>query len=362
MLCLAPAVSLTCTSCGDDDDPYIAPDDDDDDDNTSTAIQITDSMAQSVWSQYLTSTFADTDETVPGSETAAYYDDYSENWLLDDDGEGIEATRDVQIVFSGNTAQVTFVDDKAKTQRYVHITTDGAHVTIHNDSVEAGEAAGRGRMNYILSGTTTDGSVRIYSNKKFMLTLDGLSLSNPKGAAINVQKSFEKKRVFINLAEGTTNTLEDAATYTDTIAGEDDKAALFSEGKMIFMGKGQLSVTGNCNHAIAADDRIHFHSGVSVRVLNAVKDGIHAKDEVVISGGQITTFAQKDALQCDSVAGGLIMRGGRLLAAGRRAVTSGQFTYSGGSFCLVGNSTDTPTDGNQFRLIDLEDYQIAVGE
>ena len=111
--------------------------------------------------------------------------------------------------------------------------------------------------------------------------MDGLTLTNTRGAAISVQKSFDKKRVFLNVLKGTENALCDAENYTDTVAGEDDKGCLFSEGKLILMGEGKLSVTGNYAHAIAADDRIHIHRGVQLYVLGAPKDGIHVKDELV---------------------------------------------------------------------------------
>ena len=105
-------------------------------------------------------------------------------------------------------------------------------------------------IEYVLKGATTDGSFKVYSEKKFKLSLSGTSIHNPVGAAINIQSS---KRVFVVCAEGTTNTLTDGTSYTLT-DGEDMKSCFFSEGQLIFSGSGSLSVTGNYKHAIVSDN------------------------------------------------------------------------------------------------------------
>ncbi|MCR5394919.1 MAG: carbohydrate-binding domain-containing protein [Bacteroidales bacterium] len=325
------AMSLCLSACSDDDDPVVEEEDD-------VESLLTTELADSIWSAYSSLyTFTDATEVTPTDTAADYYEDYADNWLEGDD------TRDVTITFSDDTATVEFAS--SKNTKFISIDQDGAHLVIYNDSVLDGEAAGRGRMNFILKGSTSDGSVRFYSNKKFMITLDGVSLTNSRGAAINVQKSLEKKRVFVNIAEGTENYLTDATNYTDTVAGEDDKGCLFSEGKLVLMGDGQLTVTGNYNHAIAADDRMHIHSGVRLNVVCNAKDGIHINDELVMSGGLVQVYAPKDAVQCDSLSDGLVLRGGRLLTCAKRAITATPFVYSAGSFCAIGASSDVPTSG-----------------
>lgn len=329
ILFLSMAVSLAMTACDDKDEPYIATEPD-------PEVVITREMADSVWSEYMGKDIPTwTKAAIPTAETEAYYEDYIENWLTED-----EETRDVEITFTDDTATCKFLDDSKKTPKYVKITAKGAHVTIHNDSIENGEAAGRARMNYILKGSSQHASLRIYSNKKFMVSLRDVCLHNDRGSVINAQKAMEKKRMFIKVEEGTQNTLWDAVQYSDTIAGEDDKGAIFSEGKLIITGKGELKVKGNYNHAIACDDRIHIMGDVILDIEDAAKDGLHAKDEIVISGGWVRSMAQKDAVQSDSL---LLMRGGCLMAAGKRAVSAPNFDYQAGKFCLFGNSTQAPT-------------------
>ena len=343
--------SLALAACDEKGDPYIEPE------NLPTPeVVITRQMADSIWIKYLGTGIPEFNEAArPQRETQDYYEDYVENWILPD-----EETRDIVITFDHGKVSWTYPDEKnKKTEQAVKISANGAHLTIRNEEVINGVAEGRARVNYILKGASDDASVRIYSNKKFMITLDNVSLLNSVGSVINVQKSLEKKRVFINVKENTSNYISDATVYTDTIEGEDDKGAIFSEGKMIITGKGLLQVEGNNAHAIASDDRIHIHGGVMLEVKNAAKDGLHAKDDIVISGGWVRSFADKDAIQSEE----LQMRGGCLMTAAKRAVTAPVFNYSGGTFCLVGNETDLPSSATcSWDSIPTIGYKILLGK
>lgn len=167
----------------------------------------------------------------------------------------------------------------------VTITESGGDVVI-TSTVKAVE--------YILSGTTTSGSVKIYADNKFKLTLNGVSIVNNDGPAINIQSS---KRAFVVLADNTTNSLTDAASYT-AVGGEDMKAAFFSEGQLVFSGSGALTIKGNYKHAIASDDYVRIRSG-NITVSGAVKDGIHTNDAFIADGGNIAITAASDGIDCE---------------------------------------------------------------
>lgn len=166
----------------------------------------------------------------------------------------------------------------------VIITQDGADVTI------TATATG---VEYQLSGTTTNGSVKVYSDKKFKLTLNGVAITNADGPAINIQSS---KRAFIVVADGTTNTLTDGATYATST--EDMKGTLFSEGQMVFSGSGSLTVKGNHQHAIASDDYVRIVSG-NISISGAVKDGIHTNDAFIADGGTLKVTATSDGIETE---------------------------------------------------------------
>ena len=149
-------------------------------------------------------------------------------------------------------------------------------------------------VEYVLSGTTTNGSVKIYSDKKYKLTLNGVDITNTDGPAINLQSG---KRAFLVLADNTTNTLADGATYTAS-GTEDMKATLFSEGQLIISGNGSLSLKGNYKHAICSDEYVRVISG-NITVSSAKSDGIHTNDAFIADGGTLSITTSGDGIQCE---------------------------------------------------------------
>ena len=162
-------------------------------------------------------------------------------------------------------------------------------------------------IEYILTGTAADGMFKVYSNKKFVLTLAGVSLTNADGSAINIQTG---KKTTINLLSGTVNVLADGTSYAETEADEDQKGTLFSEGQLIFMGEGTLQVIANYNHGICSDDYIEIESG-TFQLFDIAGDALHANDYIQIKGGLLNISASKDAIDGD--AGSLQIQGGEIV-------------------------------------------------
>lgn len=179
----------------------------------------------------------------------------------------------------------------------------GVKISIsNNDVIVTGTVAG---VEYVLSGTTTDGSIKIYSDSKYKLTLNGLNITNNDGPAINLQS---KKRCFLVLADGTINSLTDGTSYA-TNATEDQKATLFAEGQFIISGNGTLNVAGNYKHAVCSDQYIRIQSGI-INISNAVSDGIHTNDAVIIDGGTINIKASSDGIEAEE--GYIVVNNGTL--------------------------------------------------
>jgi len=197
----------------------------------------------------------------------------------DDLIENFTFNKTVSITMSGVTATIT----NAVTG--VNITQSGADLVIRStvDNVE-----------YVVTGTTTNGSLRIYSDFRFKLTLNNASITNDNGPAINIQS---EKTAFIVLAPGTTNTLIDGTTYVK-VGTEDAKGTVFSEGQLVFSGTGSVQITGNNKHGIVSDDHIRIRTG-NVTVANAKGDGIHANDYFLLDGGTVKITAKDDGLQVE---------------------------------------------------------------
>jgi len=222
-------------------------------------------------------------ETIPTDEDDLDYGDYVEN--------NVWATT-VRINFDGETATVT------GNPSTVIATIEGAHVTITTTAK---------RVRYIVSGSTANGSLKFYSERKFQLQLDGADITNPGGAAINNQcgKSF-----YLVLNEGTVNTLRDGENY-EMVDGEDQKAALFSEGQILVSGKGTLNIYSVGRHCMASDDYILVRPGTKLYLNSTSGHGIKAKDFVHIKGGVINMEIAADGakgINCDSL---IYITGGR---------------------------------------------------
>ena len=214
------------------------------------------------------------DIALPGNETDTPVnadDTAGSNIETDKDDDNVANTtfaRTVKVAFSGGGATVT-----GATADFT-VVTDGAGVTITNNGSEA--------VIYELSGTSTDGYFKLYSTKKQEILLNGLTLTNKKGAAINNQSH---KRTFV-VVKGT-NTLADGASYTQTPSDEDEKAAFFSEGQLVFSGDGTLTVNATGKAGITSDDYVRFMAAPTVKVTSSAGHGVRGKESIIVSDGTV---------------------------------------------------------------------------
>lgn len=242
--------------------------------------------------------------------------------LSDIDSLSLNGTPDtVRINFNGDAAVVS----NPLTGAGVEISASGAQLVV-NSTLADNEVV------YLLSGTSTNGMFKIYSNYRFQVALNNLTLTNPTGAAINIQS---KKRVAVNTLPGTVNTLLDGATYATSL--EDQKATLFSEGQLIFGGSGTLSVKSVSRHAICSDDYVSINSG-NITVPGAAKDGIHTNGYFKINGGTVDLTTVGDGIECE--AGHVIVSGGSVTTAESGSDAKGitadsTLTVSGGTIHLT---------------------------
>ena len=214
---------------------------------------------------------------VEGSTTADIPED------SEDSIDGTSFDRTISIVFSDSGNATVTGDDNGI------VSIDGNSVTANNTTSE--------KVKYVLSGSTRNGAFKLYSSKKQAIVLDGVSITNPDGAAINNQS---KKRCFV-VVNGT-NTLADGTTY-NTTANEDEKAAFFSEGQLIFSGEGTLNVTATGKSGITTDDYLHI-IGSTINVTSTAGHGLRGKDYVLITDGNISvtvSAAMKKGICSDSL-------------------------------------------------------------
>lgn len=180
---------------------------------------------------------------------------------------------------------------------------EGATVTI--------SAAGT----YVLSGELSAGSVVVDAAKedKVQLVLDGVSIRNETGPALNIQQA---DKVFVTLAADTQNALADGASYTLEEGEDEPNATLYSKDDLTINGTGALTVEGNYRH------------------------GVNSKDDLVITGGAVTVTAKEDALRgkdCVKVADGsfaLTAGGDGVKSSNDEDPTRGFVSIDGGTFAV----------------------------
>ncbi len=246
------------------------------------------------------------------------YNDFIENYP-------IEGT--ITILYNGSTATVL------GSYKFVEVNTNGAHVTV---------MSAQKKMNYILKGSTQNGSFKIYSDNKFKLELSGLDITNPKGPALNIQTG---KSVYIYLKPGTINNLTDGLAY-DFNPYEDQKGTLFSEGQLLISGLGSLNVTSLSAHGICSDDYIRIRQGTGDITVNAVRDGISTNDYFLMYGGNLNLTAGDDGIDVNK--GKVNIMGGRLtINSFDDAVCATYGTNDTTSISIAGGLIKLYTSGNK---------------
>ncbi|MCR4824335.1 MAG: carbohydrate-binding domain-containing protein [Bacteroidales bacterium] len=240
--------------------------------------------------------------------------------------------RTISITFSSSGSASVSGDDNGV------VTVSGNDVTVKNADYDE-------KVIYELSGTTSDGFFKLYSANKQAIVLNGVSITNKSGAAINVQSN---KRTFV-VVNGT-NKLADGSSYSDTPSDEDEKAALFSEGQLIFSGSGSLSVTATGKAGITSDDYVRFMSSPTVTVNSTAGHGVRGKDAVTVSNGMIditVSAAGKKGISSDgtvtfdggetdiTVSGGVDTSDSSDLSGSAGIKSDGIFTMNSGSLTIT---------------------------
>ncbi|MBR1447728.1 MAG: carbohydrate-binding domain-containing protein [Prevotella sp.] len=189
----------------------------------------------------------------------------------------------VLVTYDGASAAVTVSGNVA---RFVEPTVSGAHVTIVQSTTLDDTT---GEIDYTLSGTSTDGEFAMSGSYKATINLNGLTLTNPSGAALNIVNG---KRINISVKSGTTNTLTDGTSGSQ-------KGCIYVKGHAEFKGKGTLNVYGNYAHGIKAGEYISVKN-CTINVLKAAKDGINCNEYFLMESGTLNISGTgDDGIQAD---------------------------------------------------------------
>ncbi|WP_081783584.1 carbohydrate-binding domain-containing protein [Xylanibacter brevis] len=197
----------------------------------------------------------------------------------------------VEIIFNGTTATVNIAENISS---YVTLQSGtSSHVKLIQSESFAGvnptSSNTDGEIIYVLSGSSTNGSFYMEGSYKATVNLNGVTLTNPNGAAIML---MDGKRVEVSIKSATTNTLTDGAN-------EDYNGCFHCKGHTKFKGKGTLNVKGNSRHGIYSKEYLEIKN-CTINVTGAAKDGIHCKEYFMMESGNVSiNGAGDDGIQVE---------------------------------------------------------------
>lgn len=258
----------------------------------------------------VTENVTDTNDSEPASQAklSSTRKSYSELFSVrDKNQEGESVTTEIrlgsEITVEGNGAEVS--DDQ------ITITAEGV---------------------YRVTGQLSDGQIIVNAPKaKVQLLLDNAEISCSYSSAIYGESS---DKLFITTAENSVNTL----TNGDPASSEIQLPCIFSSDSITLNGCGSLNINAKSSDGIQSKDDIVITGGdVSI---DAFGDGIKGRDYVAACGGNVTVKCGEDGIKSTNIED-----------------TAFGFVYiEGGSFAITsGNDgiqaeTDIVTTGGEFTI------------
>ncbi len=197
----------------------------------------------------------------------------------------IFSNRDKEVGYDESTSVTITLSDGASTSSSDAVTIDGDTVTITQEGT------------YILTGALTDGQIQIdvSDSEKVQLVIDNVSITNASSAAIYI---VEADKVFLTMAEGSSNTLAVTGEFVDIDENSID-GVIYSKADMTLNGNGTLTVDCAYGHGIVSKDDLIITSGVYIITANG-GSGLSGKDCVLIADGDFTITASNDGIHSEN--------------------------------------------------------------
>ena len=179
----------------------------------------------------------------------------------------------------------------------VTIQLNGTSATASSDSVQINGSTViiKEEATYVISGAL-NGMLVVDApdTAKLQLVLNGVDITSETSAALYI---LEADKVFVTLADGTSNALTNGGSFAD-IDDNNIDGVLFSKQDLTMNGSGSLTVTSPAGHGIVCKDDLVITDGIYV--VNSASHGLDANDSVRIADAIITIDAGKDAIHCEN--------------------------------------------------------------
>ncbi len=276
---------------------------------------------------------------VTGTQESAVFDG-----TIETGNEDMFTKRDYKVEYDAGEATLIQLKGSSATCGEGAVKFDGSNIILQDEGT------------YVLRGSLENGMIIVDAENtdKLQLVLDNASIHSETSASIYV---LQADKVFVTLAEGTTNILSNGGSF-EAIDDNNIDAVIFSKGDLTLNGLGSLQVISPAGHGIISKDDLVITSGAytidcashgldandSVRLINAAfsinsgKDGIHAENNddtelgyVYIESGSYQINAAGDGisagatLQIENGSFDIIAGGGSVNATKEHADDWGMF-------------------------------------
>lgn len=229
----------------------------------------------------------------------------------------------------------------------IDLTGSGAACTSGNVAVDGSTVRIAAAGTYVLSGTLENGQILVDAGKEdtVRLILNGVDITCNDSAPIYAKKAG---MTIVTLAEGTSNSLTDGAAYQFADGEDEPDAALFCKDSLTINGSGSLTVTGNYKNGIGAKDDLVVSDGVIS--IKAANDGLRGRDSITVTGGTFTIEAGGDGVQSNNDTDadkGWIMLGGGVwdITSGNDGIQAEtELRIDGGEYAIVSGNGSANAD------------------
>ncbi|MDO4300559.1 MAG: carbohydrate-binding domain-containing protein [Clostridia bacterium] len=247
------------------------------------------------------------------------------------DTEKVTAAENIDIEFTERDKNTSY-DDASATK--IALSSDTATISGDGANADNNIVTISEEGTYIISGEL-NGQIIIEAadTEKIQLILNNAVIHNENGAAIYIK---EADKVFITLNENTVNTLSNGEGAEDT--GVD--GVIYSKADLTVNGKGELNVNGNYKHGIVSKDDLVITGG-NITV-NSENIGLYGKDCVKIADGSIVLNTGTDGIQSDNT-----------------DENKGYIYISGGSFNI--NAGNDALQAETILRLDNGEFNIKTG-
>lgn len=146
---------------------------------------------------------------------------------------------------------------------------------------------------YVITGELEDGSIIVDASSKsrIWIMLNGVTVTASDNAAFRIDQA---KKVFLTLAEGTKNTFSDGKEMSEEALADGTNACVYVHDNLTINGSGQLTINGNYKNGITAKDNLVITGGDIV--VNAVGDGIRVNEKLKIRDTVLDVAVEDDGL------------------------------------------------------------------